>query len=187
MWVYLVEGKRTEQNIFGLRSSGGVWDGMSVCACLTMSVLVYITIACMHIYILHVIEYVLYASKLLINTAFMHCNCVSVMYIPVYMCVFSVFVQCGVCAFRCLVCLFMCVVCVCMCVFGVFVLVMRVCVCWCVCSCALCVCAGFDRHQFQRRRPGGVGTGLWVATVSQSGTGAAFQWEHTKKETLVSA
>ena len=64
MWVYLVEGKRTEQNIFGLRSSGGVWDGMSVCACLTMSVLVYITIACMHIYILHVIEYVLYASRL---------------------------------------------------------------------------------------------------------------------------
>lgn len=61
------------------------WDEC-VCVCVTMSVFVYITIACMHIYILHVIEYVLYASKLLINTAFMHCNCVSVMYIPVYMC-----------------------------------------------------------------------------------------------------
>ena len=86
MWVYLVEGKRTEQNIFGLRSSGGVWDGMSVCVCVSLCQYLYTLRLHACIYILHVIEYVLYASKLLINTAFMHCNCVSVMYIPVYMC-----------------------------------------------------------------------------------------------------
>ena len=52
MWVYLVEGKRTEQNIFGLRSSGGVWDGMSVCVCVSLCQYLYTLRlhACIYIY-----------------------------------------------------------------------------------------------------------------------------------------
>ena len=64
---------------------------------------------------------------------------------------------------------------------------MCVCVCVCVCGMVWYVCPGFDRHQYQWRRQGGVGTGLWVAAGSESGPGAAVQWEHPKKETLVSA